>query len=91
MCGKPAITCFKYQVFMYGSEAITYFNANFEWLQSQQYESSHCPHPLLQAAIPPLCVAALPSPIWKRTLVWLNYYTYLEAKGKPVWFRNHHM
>ncbi len=32
MCGKPAITCYKYQVFMYGSEAITYFNANFEWL-----------------------------------------------------------
>jgi hypothetical protein len=40
-----------------------------EWLQSQQYESSHCPHPPLQAALPPLCMAALPSPIWKRTLV----------------------
>jgi hypothetical protein len=24
MYGKPAITCFKYQVFLYGSEAITY-------------------------------------------------------------------
>ncbi len=27
MYGKPAITCFKYQVFLYGSKAITYLNA----------------------------------------------------------------
>ncbi len=51
----------------------------FEWLQSQQYESSHCPHPPLQA-LPPLCMAALPSPIWKRTLVWLNYHTYFKKQ-----------
>jgi hypothetical protein len=27
MYGKPAIACFDYQVFLYGSEAITYLNA----------------------------------------------------------------
>jgi hypothetical protein len=27
MYGKPAMTCFKYQVYLYGSEAITYLNA----------------------------------------------------------------
>jgi hypothetical protein len=27
MYGIQAITCFKYQVFLYGSEAITYLNA----------------------------------------------------------------
>jgi hypothetical protein len=27
MYGKPAIACFKYQVLLYGSEAITYVNA----------------------------------------------------------------
>ncbi len=27
MYGKLAITCFKYQVYLYGSEAITYLNA----------------------------------------------------------------
>ncbi len=27
MYGNPAITCFKYQVYLYGSEAITYLNA----------------------------------------------------------------
>jgi hypothetical protein len=27
MYGKPAITYFKYQMFLYGSKAITYLNA----------------------------------------------------------------
>ena len=27
MYGNPAMTCFKYQVYLYGSEAITYVNA----------------------------------------------------------------
>jgi hypothetical protein len=27
MYGKPAITCFKYHVYLYGSEAITYLSA----------------------------------------------------------------
>jgi hypothetical protein len=26
MYGKPAMTCFKYQVYLYGSEAITYLS-----------------------------------------------------------------
>jgi hypothetical protein len=26
MYGNPAMTCFKYQVYLYGSEAITYLN-----------------------------------------------------------------
>ncbi len=29
MYGKLAMTCFKYQVFLYGSEAITYVNASY--------------------------------------------------------------
>jgi hypothetical protein len=27
MFGKPASTCFKYQVYVYGSEAITYLSS----------------------------------------------------------------
>jgi hypothetical protein len=27
-------------------------------------------------------MAALPSTIWKRTPVWLNYHTYVKSKGK---------
>jgi hypothetical protein len=36
MYGKPAMTCSKYQVYLYGSEAITYsiWVLYFEWLQS---------------------------------------------------------
>jgi hypothetical protein len=57
MYGKPAITCFKYQVYLYSSEAITYLSA-IQWLQSQHYESSDCPHPPLQSGLTPLCLAA---------------------------------
>ncbi len=46
MYGKLAMTCLKYQVYLYGSE------------QNQHYESSDCPHPPLQAALAPLCMAA---------------------------------
>ncbi len=67
MYGKLAITCLKYQVYLYGSEAITY------------------PHPPLQAALPTPCRAALPSPIWKRTLVWLNYHTYVKKQGENLY------
>jgi hypothetical protein len=39
------------------------------------------PYPPLQAALPPaLCMAALPSPIWKITLVWLIYLTYFKNR-----------
>ncbi len=34
MYGKPAITCFKYQVFMYGLKAITYLNATL-WVATE--------------------------------------------------------
>jgi hypothetical protein len=34
MCGKFAMTCFKYQVYLYGSEAITYLNA-FLWVGTE--------------------------------------------------------
>jgi hypothetical protein len=34
MYDKRAITCFKYQVFLYGSKAITYLNAVWQLLQT---------------------------------------------------------
>ncbi len=60
MYGNPAMTCFKYQVSLYGSEAITYLNAilYFKWLQSQHYESSDFPPPPATGSPPPLCMAA---------------------------------
>ncbi len=54
MYGKPAMTYFNYQVHMYGSQAITYLNAFFEWLQSQHYESSESPpFPTTESPPPP--------------------------------------
>jgi hypothetical protein len=86
MYGKPAMTCFKYQVYLYmcmvqkpSHISVLYF----EWLQSQHYESSDCPHPPLQAALPQ-GLAAKPSPILKRTLVRLNYYTYVKSQRENL-------
>ncbi len=85
------MTGFKYQVYLYGSEAITYLNA-FLWVVTEPASTmSHltAPHPLLQAALPLF--------VWQHNLhpfgrqLWLNYHTMLKARGKPVWLRNHHM
>jgi hypothetical protein len=60
MYGKPAMTCFKYQVCLYGSEAITYLSAIHTLSGYRASTMSHqtAPHPPLQAALPPLCMAA---------------------------------
>ncbi len=68
MYGKPATTRFIYQVYLYGSEAITYLNA-----------------PTLHYKGPsPLCMAAKPSPNWKRTLVRLNQHTYVKRQRENL-------
>ncbi len=53
----------------------------FEQLQSQHYESSDCPPPHYRQPSP-LCMAAWPSSIWKRTPVWLITIPMLKTKGK---------
>jgi hypothetical protein len=63
MYGKPAITCCKYQVFLYCS---------------MSHHTAPTPH--YRHALPPLCMVALPSPIGKRSLVWLNYHTYFKKQ-----------
>jgi hypothetical protein len=85
MYGKPAMTCFKYQVYLYGSEAITLF----ERYTLSGYRASTMSH---QTAPTPhyrqpsrLCVAAQPSPIWKRTFVWLNYHTYVKKQRENLY------
>ena len=53
MYGKFAMTWFKYQVYLYGSEAITYLN-DFLWV----VRVIRLPLPPLQAALTPICMAA---------------------------------
>ncbi len=56
MYGKPAMTCFEYQVYLYCSETFTYLNAilYFEWLQSRHYDLSCSPTPHYRQPSPPL-------------------------------------
>jgi hypothetical protein len=64
--------CFKYKVYLYGSEVITYLNV-FLWVVTEPPLSHQtAPHPPLQAALPALSITAEPSPIWKITLVYCS-------------------
>ncbi len=55
MYGKPAMTCFKYQVYLYGSEAITYLSALL-WVVTEPalWVARLPPTPPLRAALPPV-------------------------------------
>jgi hypothetical protein len=51
---------------------------------TMSHQTAPTPTPL-KAALPPLCMAAEPSPIWKRTLVCLNYHTYVKKQGENLY------
>jgi hypothetical protein len=72
MYGKLALTCFEYQVYLYGSVAVTYLNVILWVVTKPSLVSSDCPQPPLKAAVPPLSITAEPSPIWKITLVYCS-------------------
>ncbi len=55
MYGKPAMSWFKYQVYLYGLEAITYLSAILTGYRASTMSHQTAPHPPLQAALPP-CV-----------------------------------
>jgi hypothetical protein len=50
MYSKPVLTCFKYQVYQYGSEAITYLSG---YRTSIHMINQTHPHPSKKAAPPP--------------------------------------
>jgi hypothetical protein len=50
---KPATSCFKYQVYLCGSEAITCLNALSGYRASNTMSHQTSLHPPLQAALPP--------------------------------------
>ncbi len=85
MYGKLAITCFKYQVYLYGSEAITYLNAFLWVVKDPVLWVIRLPPLPTTGSPPPLCTAAYPSPIWKRTLVWSNYHTCVKKQGENLY------
>ncbi len=78
---KLAMTCFKYQVYLYGSEAITYLSG----YRATTMSHKTTPPPPTTCSPPPLCMAAKPSPIWKKTLVWLNYHTCVKKQREKLY------
>jgi hypothetical protein len=54
MYGKPAMTCFKYQVYLYGSEAITYLNALLWLIIGPALWVIRLPQPHYRQPSPPL-------------------------------------
>jgi hypothetical protein len=72
MYGKTVMTCFDVPVW-FRSHCI------FECYTLCGYRVStlviRLPQPPTTGSPPPLCMAAEPSPIWKRILAWLSYHT----------------
>jgi hypothetical protein len=63
----------------------------FEGVQFHSYESSDCPHPPLQAALPPLYGSRTITHLEENSGMVKIPYLCKKAKGKPVWLRSHHM
>jgi hypothetical protein len=60
MYGNPAMTCYKYQVCLYGSEAITYFECytlSGYRASTMSHQTAPTPH-YRQPSPPPPCMAA---------------------------------
>ncbi len=92
MYGKLATTCLKYQVYLYGSEAITYLNA-FLWVVTESaLRVIRLPPPLTTGSPPPsLCGSITFAHLEENFSMVKLPYLCEKARGKPVWLRNHHM
>ena len=55
MYGNPAMTCFKYQVFLYGSVAITYYTLSGYRASPMSHQTAPTPYYRQPS---PLCMAA---------------------------------
>ncbi len=86
MYGKPAMTCLKYQVYLYGSEAITYLSAIL-WVVTEPT--------LWVIRLPPTPQYRQPSPPVYGSITFTHLkenfsmvklpYLCKKSKGKPVW------
>jgi hypothetical protein len=88
MYGKAAMISFKYQMYLYGSEAITYLNA-IHWLVTEP-ALWVIPHPYRQP-YNPLYGSITFTDLEGNSSMSKLQYLYKKAKGKTVCLRNHHM
>ncbi len=92
MFSKPAMTCFKYQVYLYGSEAITYLNVLL-WLFTKPALMSHktSPIPLYRQPSLPLYGSKTITHLEKNFSIGKLPYLCWKVKRKPVWLMKHNM
>ncbi len=86
----PAMTCLKYQVYLFGSEAITYLNA-FLWVVTEPA--------LWVIRLPPTPHYRQPSPSLYGSITFTHLeensnmvklpYLCEKARGNPVWLKGH--
>jgi hypothetical protein len=93
MYGNLDMTCFKCRVCQYGSEAITYLNA-FLWVVTEPaLRVIRLPPPPSAGSPPPSLYGSITfTQLGENSItVKLSHLYMLKARGKPVWFRSHHM
>jgi hypothetical protein len=90
MDGNPAMTCFKYQVYLYGSETITYLSAIL-WVASEPALVSHQTVSTLLFRQPSPPVYGTFTHLKENFSMVKLPYLCKWSKGKHVWLGNHHM
>ncbi len=87
MYGKPAMTCFKYQVYLYGLEAITYLSAIL-WVVTEPalwvIRLPPTPHYYRQPS-PPVYGSITFTDLKENFSMVKLAYLCKKSKGKPVW------
>ncbi len=86
MYGKLAMTCFKYQVYLYGSEVLTYLSTIL-WVVTEPalWVIRLPPTPPLQAALPPVYGSITFTHSKENFSMDKLPYLCKKSKGKPVW------
>ncbi len=93
MYGKPAMTCFKYQVYLYGSEAINYLSAIL-WVATEPASTighQTAPTPHYRQPSPPVYGSITFTQLKENFSMVKLPYLCKKSKGKPVWLGSHHM
>ncbi len=84
MCGKPAITCFKYQVVLYGLKAITYLNAILWVATEPAVWVTTLPPPPTTGSPPPTLYGSITFTHLKENSCMVKLpYLFKKTKGKP--------
>ncbi len=91
MYGKPAMISFKYQMYLYGSEAVTYLNALLWVATEPAVWVIWLPPPHNRQPYNPLYGSITFTNLEENSSMIKLQYLYKKAKGKPVCLRNHHM